>query len=59
MDKIISQIKPKRESLGFTQIQVCEIVKCTVVHLSKIENGKSFPSRKLLTKLCKVLEIDL
>lgn len=59
MDKIIKQIKPKRESLGLSQKELSEKVKCSIVHLSGIENGRYFPSRKLLNRLCTVLEIDL
>ncbi len=59
MDKIIKQIKPKRESLGLSQRELSEKVKCSIVHLSGIENGRYFPSRKLLSRLCQALEIDL
>jgi transcriptional regulator with XRE-family HTH domain len=48
-----------RESLGLTQHQLAEALKVTNVHISNIENEKSFPSQELIDRYREKFGIDL
>ena len=57
--KVIGQkIKEARKMQGLTQEKLAELVGIHEKQLSKIETGKSFPTRKNLTKLFDILDID-
>ena len=47
-------IKQKREELNVTQEQLCEGV-CTTATLSRLENGRQSPSRKVINALLRRL----
>jgi len=48
-----------RESLGFTQQEMADSLGITNVHLSHIENNKSFPSQDLIDRFRDRFEVDL
>lgn len=51
------KIKNFRKNQSYTQEQLSEALGMDVSALSKIENGKSFPSVETLCKLMKILKI--
>jgi transcriptional regulator with XRE-family HTH domain len=48
-----------RESLGLTQQEMADSLGITNVHLSHIENSKSFPSQDLIDRFRDRFEVDL
>lgn len=48
-----------RERLGLTQHQMAEELGITNVHLSNVENDKSFPSQQLMDRYSQRFDIDL
>lgn len=54
-----SKIKQARKMQGYTQKELAELVGIHEKQLSKIETGKSFPSRKNLEKIFSVLNINI
>lgn len=48
-----------RKQKGFTQTKLAELVGVSKFHISRIENGKSSPSVKLLIKIADVLNVSL
>lgn len=48
-----------RESLGLTQQEMADSLGITNVHLSHIENSKSFPSQDLIDRFRELFELDL
>ena len=52
------KIKNFRKEKSYTQEKLSEILNIDVSGLSKIENGKCFPSTETLFKLIKILEIN-
>lgn len=53
------RIKTARKAAGLTQEALAEKVSLSTVYLSRIENGKVFPTLETLASLCSVLEISL
>lgn len=51
--------KQLRESLGLTQQEVARALGITNVHVSNIENEKSFPSQNLIDRYREFFEVDL
>ena len=52
------KIKNYRNKEGFTQEQLCNMLNIDISGLSKIENGKNFPSFDTLCKLFNILKIN-
>jgi len=52
-------IRQLRESLSFTQQEMADALGITNVHLSHIENDKSFPSQDLIHRFGVRFEVDL
>lgn len=59
-EKILIGLKIRniRKQKGFTQEKLCEILDIDVSGLSKIENGKCFPSVETICKIIKKLDIS-
>ena len=53
-----SNLKKYRKALGYTQIQLAEILNVEQKHISFIESGNSFPSAGLIDKITKTLNIQ-
>ncbi len=51
------KIKNYRNSAKYTQEQLCNLINIDISGLSKIENGKNFPSFETLFKLFSILKI--
>lgn len=54
-----STIKQARKIKGLTQEQLAELIGIHEKQLSKIETGKSFPTRKNLEKIFSILNINI
>ena len=52
------RIKNIRERLKYTQEQLSELIQIYISALSKIENGKNFPSYETLYKFFGILKIN-
>ena len=52
------RIKNIRERLKYTQEQLSELIQIDISALSKIENGKNFPSYETLYKFFGILKIN-
>ncbi len=52
------KIKHIRNSLGYTQESFCEAIDLEIPNLSRIENGRSFPSMQTLRKIISVFNIE-
>lgn len=52
------KLKEWRKLKHITQIELAKLVNVDDKHISCIENGKSFPSPKLITKLATALGIE-
>ena len=52
------KIKAVRKQKGFTQEKFCEVLDIDISGLSKIENGKCFPSTETIFKIIKNLDIS-
>lgn len=52
------KIKQIRSSLGLTQESFCEAIELEITNLSRIENGKSYPSVQTLRKIITVFNIE-
>jgi transcriptional regulator with XRE-family HTH domain len=48
-----------REALGLTQEAMAEALGVTNVHISKVENDKSFPSQQLISRYREKFGVDL
>ena len=53
-----SNIKQTRTSLGISQAKLAEMVDMATNYLGLIENGKKFPSAKMIEKIAGALEKD-
>lgn len=51
-------IRSFRKLKGLKQVQLAEKADISVSYLCEIENGKTMPSIKTLTKLAKALNVD-
>ena len=58
LNSIGKKIKEARKMQGLTQEKLAELVNIHEKQLSKIETGKSFPTRKNLEKIFKTLNIN-
>lgn len=52
-------LKSKRKELNLTQYQVSEKIKISRSYYSDIENGRTFPSGKMMLRINEVLPIFL
>ena len=52
------KIKNYRNKSGYTQEQLCNMLNIDISGLSKIENGRNFPSFDTLCKLFTLLQIN-
>jgi transcriptional regulator with XRE-family HTH domain len=52
-------VREFREALGLTQHEMASELGVTNVHLSNIENDKSFPSQDLIDRFHSKFEVDL
>lgn len=52
-------VRHLRQSLCMTQQQMADALGVTNVHLSHIENSKSFPSQDLMNRFREAFEVDL
>lgn len=52
------KIKNYRKQKGYTQEQLAEVLAIDISGLSKIENGKCFPSLETICKIMETLEIQ-
>lgn len=59
-EKILLGLKIKnfRKNCSYTQEKLSEVLGIDVSALSKIENGKSFPSAETICKLIRILKIS-
>lgn len=58
--KIIGKrIQSARKAKGLTQEKLAQEVLISVVYLSKIENGRVFPTLELLSTISQALNVDL
>ena len=51
-------IKKRRSEMGYTQTEFADRLNITNDWLSRLENGKAYPSRKLALKIAKELNVD-
>ena len=51
-------IKKRRMELGYSQTEFADKLNITNDWLSRLENGKAYPSRKLALKIAKELNVD-
>ena len=54
-----SRLKEARRTAGLTQEELAEQVFLSTVYLSRIENGKVFPTLETLSNLCGALGVSL
>lgn len=54
-----SRIKDARKAANLTQEALAEKVFLSTVYLSRIENGKVFPTLETLSSLCEALSVSL
>lgn len=54
-----SRIKAARKAANLTQEALAEQVNLSTVYLSRIENGKVFPTLETLASLCSALGVSL
>ena len=51
-------IKKRRTEMGYTQTEFADRLNITNDWLSRLENGKVYPSRKLALRIAKELNVD-
>ncbi len=56
--RIIKKLKLCRKKAGLTQVQLALKAGLSTDYISKIEQGKNFPSIKVLCKIADVMKID-
>ena len=54
-----NRLKEARKPAGLTQEELAEQVFLSTVYLSRIENGKVFPTLETLSNLCSALGVSL
>ena len=59
LDFLGERIKELRKSKKFTQDKFAELIGVDAKHLSRVECSRTQPSLNLLSKISKVLEIDI
>ncbi len=53
------RIQKARQEKGITQEKLAERVGISIVYLSKIENGRVYPTLEMLSNICTELDMDL
>lgn len=53
------KIKKLRKDLNLSQVELANILKCTRVYISSIENGKSYPGRKTCQKFADFFNVSI
>ena len=53
------RLQARRKELGITQEDAAERAGITVVYLSKIENGRVYPTLETLSNICTELDVEL
>ena len=53
------RLQARRKELGITQEDAAERAGITVVYLSKIENGRVYPTLETLSNICTELDTEL
>lgn len=53
------RIQTRRQEQGITQEKLAEKAGISVVYLSKIENGRVYPTLETLSNICTELDIEL
>ena len=53
------RIQSRRQTLNITQEKLAERVGISVVYLSKIENGRVYPTLETLSNICTELDTEL
>ena len=51
-------IKKRRTEMGYSQTEFADRLNITNDWLSRLENGKAYPSRKLALRISKELNVD-
>mgnify|MGYP001139676320 CR=1 FL=1 len=51
-------IKEKRNALGYTQVQMANMLKISLRQYVRIDNEEDLPRRDILNKIIEVLELD-
>ena len=58
LKKLFGQnVKKYRKALGYTQMQVADMLNVDQKHISFIESGNSFPSAALIAKISEKLQV--
>ena len=57
--EIGTRIRLARRDAGLTQEKLAEQVGISVVYLSKIENGRVYPTLETLSNICTELDVEL
>ena len=53
------RIQKSRQEKGITQEKLAERVGISIVYLSKIENGRVYPTLEMLSNICTELDMNL
>ena len=56
---IVKRIQTRRQEQNITQEKLAERVGISVVYLSKIENGRVYPTLETLSNICTELDTEL
>ena len=59
MNNIGIRIQEKRKELGYTQIQIADILGVSAPAVNKWEHGSSFPDITILVPLARLLKMDV
>ena len=59
LDKIVIQLRLLRESRGYSQQQMADLINVGLRSYQRYESGESIPSIDLLYQACKVLDFEL
>lgn len=51
-------IKEKRNALGYTQVQMANMLKISLRQYVRIDNEEDLPRRDILNKIIEILELD-
>jgi len=54
-----SRIRERRLKMGITQEILAEKVGISIVYLSKIENGRVYPTLEMISNICTELDLDI
>lgn len=59
MENIGTVLKEAREKAGYTQAELADLAGVTRAYYADVERNRYTPSLKVLTKLSKILDLDL